>query len=131
MKLNIIDRNENRDPEFVKAVYSGGDIHMDAYKGVVDTGAPQTVAGKAWMEAFTEDVPWMENKRYRENKFFRFGNGPVYTLNKNGLHHSCNDCEPKNRVKNFCCGRKCSFTSWFRLSARIWCCNQHRKKGFV
>ena len=39
------------------------------------------MAGKAWLEAFTEDSPWLEIKRYRENETFRFGNGPVYKSN--------------------------------------------------
>ena len=36
------------------------------------------MAGKAWLEAFTEDSPWMDIKRYKENETFRFGNGPAY-----------------------------------------------------
>ena len=51
---------------------------MDAYKGVVDTGAPKTVAAKAWLEAFPEYSPFMDIKRYKENETFRFGNGPAY-----------------------------------------------------
>ena len=39
------------------------------------------MAGKAWLEAFTEDSPWLEIKRYRENETFRFGNGLVYKSN--------------------------------------------------
>ena len=79
VNLDIDKRSEGINHDFVKAVYhGGGDINMDAYKGVVDTGAPKTVAGKAWLEAFTEDSPGLEVKRYRENETFRFGNGPVY-----------------------------------------------------
>ena len=79
VNIDLDSKNKNIDQEFVKAVYSGGDINMDAYKGIVDKGAPKTVAGKAWLEAFTKDSPWMEIKRYRENETFRLGNGLVYT----------------------------------------------------
>ena len=65
--------------EFVKIVYCGDDVNMDAYKGIVDTGATKTVAGRVWMEAFTEDSDWLEVPRYLENETFKFGNGPLYS----------------------------------------------------
>ena len=76
--LDIDYKRESLDFDFVKAVYAGGDINMDAYKGMVDTGALKTVAGKAWLEAFTEDSPWMDIRRYKENETFRFCNWPAY-----------------------------------------------------
>ena len=37
MNLDLDYERKSLDVEFVKAVYAGGDINMDAYKGVVDT----------------------------------------------------------------------------------------------
>ena len=55
LDLNI--RTDNIDQEFVKAVYSGRDINMNAYKGIVDTGAPKTVAGPVYTSNLGYIIP--------------------------------------------------------------------------
>ena len=75
-EMNKAETEFKRD--FIQVVYSGGNSNSDPYKGVVDTGAPKTVAGRIWMDAFSEDAGGLEIQRYTENEAFRFGNGPLY-----------------------------------------------------
>ena len=79
IKVDVGNLESEFKKDFLNVVYSGSNIDIDPYKGVVDTGAPRTVAGRIWMEAFSEDSQGVEIPRYKENESYRFGNGPMYT----------------------------------------------------
>ena len=64
--------------DFANIVYSGGNTDIDPSKGIVDTGAPRTVAGRIWMEAFAESSQGLDIRRVKEDETYRFGNGPLY-----------------------------------------------------
>ena len=58
-------------------MYSGGNNTTNTSKGIVDSGATRTVAGRLWMEAFVESSKGIDIRRVKENKTYRFGNRPL------------------------------------------------------
>ena len=74
---------ENVKEMITKTVYSEGNLDVDPFNAIVDTGCPKTVCGKVFMDSFLASKG--ENvfvRRKYENENFKFGNGQVYTSNK-------------------------------------------------
>ena len=59
-----------------------GNTDVDPYEGVIDSGCPKTVAGKAWIDAFIESKQDMVT-RNREDEYFRFGPSMTYKSSEN------------------------------------------------
>ena len=65
-------------------VYQEGNLDIDPYNAVVDTGCPKTVCGKPFMDAFIASKGKYEHiKRSYENQSFKFGDGKIYNSNMN------------------------------------------------
>ena len=65
-----------------KVVYQEGNIDVDPYTAVVDTGCPKTVCGKLFIDAFIASKG--NNfyvRRTHEDQNFRFGDGHIYNSN--------------------------------------------------
>ena len=69
----------NDDKDIIETVYSEGNLNIDPYKLVVDSGCPKTVTGRRWLDAFIESAG-VEVKRRREYERFRFCPSQVYTF---------------------------------------------------
>ena len=59
-------------------IYKEGNCDSDPSVAIVDTGCLKTVAGRPWMDSFTQSNPNQRLKFKRETLKFWFGNGPVY-----------------------------------------------------
>ena len=51
---DIIEEYEGIDKSIIDVIYMEGNKDNDPYEGVIDSGCPKTVAGKAWIDAFIE-----------------------------------------------------------------------------
>ena len=72
-------------------VYQEGNVDVDPYHAVVDTGCPKTVCGKPFMDAFIASKGKnFQVKRKYEDQSFKFGDGNIYS---SSLSHSI----PKRR----------------------------------
>ena len=61
-----------------------GEENMDPYKGMINRGCSKTVAGRAWMDTFTESKDSNVKIRIRkENEMFRFCSSDIYALGEN------------------------------------------------
>ena len=60
-------------------VYQEGNVDVDPYHAVVDTGCPKTVCGKTFMDTFiaSKDKNFIVKRKY-ENQSFKFGDGSIY-----------------------------------------------------
>ena len=82
-KLRIsIDEYEGIDKSIIEMIYMEGNKDVDPYEGVIDSGCPKTVAGKAWIDAFIESKQDMVT-RNREEEYFRFGPSKTYKSSEN------------------------------------------------
>ena len=70
------------DKDIVETIYNEGNVDIDPYEGVVDSGCPKTVAGKPWIDAFIESKG-ITVQRNRENEYFRFGPSHTYKSEEN------------------------------------------------
>ena len=67
-------------------VYQEGNVDVDPYHAVVDTGCPKTVCGKPFMDAFIASKGKnFQVKRKYEDQSFKFGDGNIYS---SSLSHS-------------------------------------------
>ena len=69
-----------------ETLYQEGNIDVDPYCVIIDTGCPKTVCGKPFIDAFIESRGAGEViKRKFEDQNFKFGDGKVYN---SGLSHN-------------------------------------------
>ena len=40
--------------EIIDIIYAEGNIDINPYEGIIDSGCPKSVAGKAWMDSYIE-----------------------------------------------------------------------------
>ena len=65
-------------------MYKEGNSDIDPYQCIIDPGCPKTVAGKKWMDSFSETQD--KNviiRRHKENENFKFGPSKVYNSKEN------------------------------------------------
>ena len=77
-----IDNEDDLKRLITDTVYQEGNIDVDPYNAVVDTGCPKTVCGKPFMDAFiaSKGENEMVRRKY-EDQNFKFGDGKVYKSN--------------------------------------------------
>ena len=66
--------------EIVRILYEEGNNDIDPCVGIIDTGAPKTVAGRPWLQSYLSSTGQKLDslKIILQINRFRFGNGPVY-----------------------------------------------------
>ena len=66
-------------------IFSEGNLVLDPYKAVIDSGCPKSVTGRPWLDAFIEsnDCSHLVIRRRRENEKFKFGPSCIYSSFEN------------------------------------------------
>ena len=65
----------------VNVLFKEGNNDIDPCVGIVDTGAPKTVAGRLWIQSYLSSTGIDALKIISQKQKFRFGNGPIYVSN--------------------------------------------------
>ena len=79
---DIVKGYHGIDKDIIETIYTEGNVDIDPYVGIVDSGCPKTVAGKPWMDAFIESKG-ISVARNREDEYFRFGPSKTYKSEEN------------------------------------------------